>query len=378
MKLAMVLVVRDEADIIEDNLRYHRAQGVDLFVVGDNGSIDGTLEILERHQGAGALHLEHIPGDWQGIQTGGQTMLARKAAELGADWVIHNDADEFWWPIAGNLKEALAAIPERYGMVLAPRTEFVARPDGPDSFAERLTIRETGFRRPPRTAHRAHPKVTLWTSHPIDVWVDRGGTPRQGLVGKPAMRERARHLEEAELELVLAPTFPIGIYHFPLRSFEQYRKKIEVAAKNQWFRHDAESRAVEEAWRAGRLEEVYARLTLDDAQVEAGMKEGWLTRDTDLRDYLLAGDGAPGAAAWPEERRQRALGELRADAMYALSRYLQTAAYKKQSGRRRAAATRARTRRQRRRVRQLRRRARRLESSLWWRLRPRLPRRRGH
>ena len=48
MKLAMTLIVRNEADIIEDNLRYHRAQGVDFFIVLDNGSTDGTVEILER------------------------------------------------------------------------------------------------------------------------------------------------------------------------------------------------------------------------------------------------------------------------------------------------------------------------------------------
>ena len=57
---------------------------------------------------------------------------------VGADWIIHNDADEFWWPVTGNLKEALEAIPDQYGMVVAPRTEFVPRPDGPGTFAERL------------------------------------------------------------------------------------------------------------------------------------------------------------------------------------------------------------------------------------------------
>jgi hypothetical protein len=42
MRLVMTLKVRDEADILDDNLRYHRALGVDFFVVTDNGSVDGT------------------------------------------------------------------------------------------------------------------------------------------------------------------------------------------------------------------------------------------------------------------------------------------------------------------------------------------------
>ena len=47
MKLAMTIMVRNEADVIEDNLRFHRAQGVDFFIALDNGSTDGTREILE-------------------------------------------------------------------------------------------------------------------------------------------------------------------------------------------------------------------------------------------------------------------------------------------------------------------------------------------
>ena len=42
---------------------------------------------------------------------------------------IHTDADEFWWPIEGTLTETLAAIAERYGVVVAPRMRV--RRDGP-------------------------------------------------------------------------------------------------------------------------------------------------------------------------------------------------------------------------------------------------------
>src|SRR3954466_5900290 len=154
----MVYKVRDEGDILEDNLRYHRAQGVDFFVIADTGSIDGTLEILERYERAGIVRLERIPGgihDMKG-EGGGEEQITRIADEMGADWVIHNDADEFWWPAQGNLKDALGSVREPFGMLLAPRTEFVARP-GEGSFTERMTVREARFLRPPKSAHRANP-----------------------------------------------------------------------------------------------------------------------------------------------------------------------------------------------------------------------------
>ena len=40
IRVVMALKVRDEEDVIEHNLRYHHAQGVDFFIVTDNASID--------------------------------------------------------------------------------------------------------------------------------------------------------------------------------------------------------------------------------------------------------------------------------------------------------------------------------------------------
>jgi hypothetical protein len=370
---------------------------VDLFIVLDNGSTDGTVEMLERYEQAGILTLLHRPGTMLTIQRKGNTEIARLAHELGADWVFHNDADEFWWPFdGGNLKEAFERIPENQGVVLIPRTEFIPRPDGPGSFADRLTIRESRFRRPPKTAHRTHPQIKLWSAHPIDLWVKREAPPRSGLVGKPSLRVEATHKEEHELDLVLAPEFPVGALHFPLRSFEQYRKKIEIAEDNRFWDRNDETRALHEAYQAGRLDEVFANLMLDETEVEAGLAEGWLVRDTEFRDYLLAcpdglesGEAPPGARAWPQERRDAALAELREDGMYAISRYMQTVASKKRKRHldaRELKKLRARVKESRRELRELERRSRRLERrsrrlekverSRWWRIRPRLPARR--
>jgi hypothetical protein len=380
----MTLLVRDSADVIEDNLRYHRAQGVDLFVVGDNGSSDGSLEILEQYERGGLIALERMPGPVREVQGEGRTKLARLAWELGADWVFHNDPDEFWWPVGGDLKHALAEVPERFGLVLAPRTEFVGRP-GEGHFAERLTIREARFRRPPKTAHRAHPQVVISQPHPTHIWVDYGVPPRQGLVGRPVRRPQAEHVENAELELLLAPTFPLAVHHFPLRSFTQYRRMVEVALANDQLK---EGDRVRTAFETGRLEEVYSDLTLDDQTVKRGIAEGWLVEDTEFRDYLAAcpktfdggGPSPPGPGAWSEERRRRELAELEADGMYAISRYLQANAYKLQTrhvaGDDRRHAKRQLERRLKRvsdRVERQRERLQRMRSSLWWRLRPRVP-----
>ena len=104
MRLAMTLLVRDVEDVIETNLSYHRAQGVDFFIVADNGSTDGTVAILERDQRAGLVKLEHFPGSVNKAWTEGRSEDWPANPRARRDWVIHNDGDEFWWPLTGDLK----------------------------------------------------------------------------------------------------------------------------------------------------------------------------------------------------------------------------------------------------------------------------------
>lgn len=100
-----VTMVRDEADIIESTIARMLWQ-VDAILVADNGSTDGTREILERLD----VTLVHDPqvGYYQSTK---MTNLALKARDLGAEWVVPFDADEVWLGERGSVTDWLNRLP---------------------------------------------------------------------------------------------------------------------------------------------------------------------------------------------------------------------------------------------------------------------------
>jgi Glycosyl transferase family 2 len=338
MKLVMAMKVRDEDDVLEHNLRYHRALGVDHFIVTDNGSSDGTGEILRRHEDEGVLTLIEEPAteDFRDQAHGWVTRMARLAAtDLGADWVVHADADEFWSPVGGTLKEVLEQIPGAYGVVLAPRPEFIARPDGPGPFWERMTVREARSQLRPKVAHRAVPDATLHRgAHDVDIERDEGGVRHSG---RAVMRAVKGNRGAGDDRLVWAPAWPARVLHFPLRSFEQYRRKVEVTLRGGF--DDKAHDELRREYEAGRLPELYAGLVEDEESTRAGLRDGRLVEDTTVRDRLseesdpvrdpaepdatadpAAHPAEPDAAAEDSAGVDMELEEIRADAMQTLAR----------------------------------------------------------
>jgi len=349
----MALKVRDEGDILEANLRFHHALGVDHFVVTDNGSTDETPEILGRYEKAGLATVISEPGtDYRAAGAGWLTQMARLAAtELDADWVIHTDADEFWWPVSGSLTETLAGIPDRYGVVVAPRIEFVGRPDAPGTFAERLTVREAHSRLQPKVAHRAERDVVSMDRGAHDVAIEGPNGVAETL--RPpgrAVHRTVRDTEDTddepardETRLVWAPMWPLRILHFPVRSSDQFKRRTEVAIFEGHYPDWGRFKRLREIYEEGRFDELYAELVLDDEDVEEGIREGRLARDDRFARLLercpdpLDG-GEPGSLRVEQspEETEAERAELEFDAMQLLARTSRWTSLQRERGRERS------------------------------------------
>jgi hypothetical protein len=273
MKLVVTVLARDEADMIDAQVAFHLNAGADLVIATDNNSRDGTTEILRAYERESCLHLIHEPAE--GLrQSEWVTRMARLAAtEFVADWVINTDADEFWWPRGESLKDVLAAVPKRYGVVEAFWRSFVPRPDDGRFFAERMTARLTqqapindpsSFYRPvTKVAHRADPHVVV-------------GRGNHGLVGSPLLPLRTWH--------------PLEVLHFPLRSRAQWQRKVELqgVAFTEHIERAGTGYHLKgyDALQSGRIEEQHSSLVVDDAALARGLEDGTLAVDTRLRDTL--------------------------------------------------------------------------------------------
>jgi Glycosyl transferase family 2 len=287
MKLAMTLLVRDELDIIEANLSFHLNAGVDVIIVTDHRSTDGTSEILESYARDGYVHLIRREDDYV-QQSEWVTYMARVAAsEHAADWVINSDADEFWWPRAGSLNDVLASVPAQYGVVRAVSRAFIPRP-GEEWFAERMTAcvtlaapinaPDSRFRHVAKVAHRAH----------------RDAVVQQG-------NHRVSGLPHPEL-----PGWsPVEVLHFPLRSREQSARKHQFVWTSWLVNLRGDLARAKSMWESGRLERYYESISVDNAMLRRGLAAGSLVEDVRLRDALRALRDGSGGFVRPEGRRDR-------------------------------------------------------------------------
>jgi hypothetical protein len=210
--------------------------------------------------------------------------MARLAAtDLGADWVLNSDADEFWWPRGGSLKDVLAAVPSRYGVVRGCWRHFLPRPDDGSPFYERMTVRLRTPTSPAdkssiyhvhqKIAHRADPEVTIaFGNHTA---YGDGLEPLRGW-------------------------HPIEILHFSHRSFPQMERKSRFGHGIPAHLVTPDRVAMWEAEREGRLPEYFDSFVVRDEELGHSLAEGTVAIDTRLRDALRSIRAEDGSFLLPE------------------------------------------------------------------------------
>lgn len=213
----MTLMVRDEADIVGAMLAHHRDQGVDHVLVTDNGSIDGTSDILRAFEDEGFVTVWNDPVHRK-QQYSTVTKMARHAAvQLGADWVVNADADEFWIgkDPGATVRSALEHVADTVPFLTVPVINLTGPPAKDGSGLSRLQYRdqrrEEDLR---RTGIPFHPTADAVHRGHADVEISQGNH----FVSAPGWGEGV--VSDA-----------IEVLHLPWRSWRQYERKVRISGE---------------------------------------------------------------------------------------------------------------------------------------------------
>lgn len=271
-RLVMTLLVRNEEDILSHVLEYHRALGIDHFIVTDNLSEDKTPAILENYRQKGWLTVIQEDND-DYDQQAWVTRMARLAAtpKVGADWILHCDADEFWTPIQGSLKEYFARLPSATNIVIASRHDFVPICEQVGLWYEKMVYRKLvslnprGMPLPPKVAHRPHPNVQI----------SQGNHDVKGF------------------ETPVSETIGIEILHFPVRNLQQIENKI-IKGGAAYKRNTVQPKSVAIGWRKlydklqqeGSLQSHFDEISFQPKEVANALERGDLIEDWRIADFF--------------------------------------------------------------------------------------------
>jgi hypothetical protein len=273
-------------------LDWYLDNGVDFIVALDYGSIDGSIDILNSYQSAGALHwrpnpshdyLRHNPFD--AVAT-----VARE--EFGADWVIVCDTDEFLTTDNLSLSAALAEASEKdFAVISVPSFNMT----GPF-----LTL-----------GSRAAQQLTLRVDRPVEPAVDQFlsddlPTPCIFIHQAPKTIVRAKTLigydpgsHGAKYSSGQAGTIPgIRFLHYQMRDYGNFERKVRNTAR--WLRENSElGQSFGWHWRrwirlyeAGELCAEHARQFVSAERAQELVADGTCSYDNRIASWIGASSSA--------------------------------------------------------------------------------------
>ena len=297
MRVFGFCMVRDEPDIIRLSVLHHLRTGVDHVLLVDNGSSDGTREIVEELGRRSRVTAWRDDSEWH--QEAMFTELAREAVRLGADWIVPFDADEFWMAPNTSLRVLLSTTDA--GALEAPLVNFVQRRSERAAGAEGLLSMTRRVGRPIGPFERTRELVE---SRQI-AFVEMLYPPK--FVSR-ASRELTIGPGNHVVGGLKAPSQPTGslrCLHAPLRSLAALEAKAD-----RGLRQDAAGWPADLGWHArhfghmiarGELEAEWRANTYDDAgQLDVFGTTRNTVVDESLRDAVAA--VLEGDRRWPRIR----------------------------------------------------------------------------
>jgi hypothetical protein len=147
MKFAAFLGVKDEIELVAATIDHLRAIGVDLIIAWDANSTDGTRLLLQQRQSDNFWLTQFDDRDpdidgWYGMAS----QAANEVAAIGIDWRLFLDADEFWIPATGQLKDCTALessdvlVVDRFNVPLVENGPAISFPPVPRTYDKLLLI----------------------------------------------------------------------------------------------------------------------------------------------------------------------------------------------------------------------------------------------
>lgn len=211
----MGMVVRDEGDILPQNIEFHRKKGVEIFLVVDHRSEDGIEDYL-RGQPDVIWERKEEEGYYQGEWV---TEMARRAKDLKADFFIPGDADEFWCSKA-SLKDELTSFRGDFGRAwrrnILPDVGIVG--DGYRFFHNRQQVVNPFDRIDPKSRGVCDSR-SFFLHKSLPKYASRLSCFREARIGN---HEPTGPGVEGELGGIV-------IAHYALRSWENFRNKVRFS-----------------------------------------------------------------------------------------------------------------------------------------------------
>lgn len=221
-KAVLFLMVKDEAEVIGQNLRHHHALGFRRFFVLDNASTDRTAAIIgefrSSHPDAGLFSAhDYIVGHYQAMKMKALVSFAQTYLHYESptpEWAFFVDADEFITcaaPEAGTSARRFASLLDDPSMAMLV---FHWAQCGSAEVFETLA--------PDRDLFEAFPRIWPQMKVPVPKVAFRLNHDLSPIQGNHAVERFPHELSQVAVMAELG----FYMFHFPMRTIAQLRRKV--------------------------------------------------------------------------------------------------------------------------------------------------------